>query len=723
MRVVSGRIARNTIARLMLPDSKLDRRMGAVTLRDHQAEGVSRILAALEHYGGALLCDEVGLGKTYTAAAVATHAGPAVVIAPAALTMMWRDSLARCGLSSPVISTERFSRSEVGACNAALVIIDEAHHLRNNRTARFRNVAAYIGRAKVLLLSATPVHNRRSDIVSLLSLFLGSRAGELDPADESRCVIRRRLTSLNLADLPARVYCDPVVSAVPDEIRRMLLALPPPVPPRDGDECATLVQFTLLRQWASSTAALTRGLKTRIARAKALVTALQAGTFPTRKELAAWITPEMDVQLGFAELLASPGGSSDLLRAVRAHEAATTKLLRCVENMPSSDAWRANHLRNLRSRYPDRKIVAFTQFASTARALYSLVKSDGRVGLVTSGRCEIASGCVSRQDVISRFAPRGTGCKPPPERESIALLITTDLCSEGLNLQDAGVIVHLDLPWTPARIEQRIGRIARTGSSHREVFIHSLRTPAIEEELLRLDERLRTKEALSNTLGVSEASSSVSIAEANEQVRKLLRGWKRDGVGDPQIPVVAVIESSRNCFVAVIGDESCRELVSDHEHGLSADPRKVLQRLHSFGCVDFPAESSDLHAVIDRIRECINQRQLESRLRLADGDSSFRKFVSREIQHVAHSIPAHRRAVAAVQADQAREALCRFHNIGQEVRILNLSREARDSEGWLREVAALSGDNRKAEPAVRSGFQLLAILVGQVRCRSGATSS
>ncbi len=707
----------------MLPDSKLDRRMGAVTLRDHQAEGVSRILDALEDYGGALLCDEVGLGKTYTAAAVATRAGPAVVIAPAALTMMWRNSLARSGLSSLVISMERFSRSEVATCDAALVIIDEAHHLRNNRTARFRNVSAYIGRAKVLLLSATPVHNCRSDIVSLLSLFLGSRAGDLDPADELRCVIRRRRTSLHLGDLPARIYCDPITSVVPDEIRHMLLALPPPVPPSDGDECATLVQFTLLRQWASSTAALTRGLRTRIARAQALIAALQAGTFPTRKEIAAWITPEIDVQLGFAELLASPGGSSDLLRAVHAHEVATTNLLRCVESRPSSDAWRASYLRNLRARYPDRKIVAFTQFAATARALYRLVKSDGRVGLVTSGRCEIASGSVTRQDVIGRFAPRGTGCKPPPERESIVLLITTDLCSEGLNLQDAGVIVHLDLPWTPARIEQRIGRIARTGSSHREVFIHSLRTPAIEEELLRLGERLRTKEALSNTLGASELSLSVSIADANEQVRTFLSGWERDGVDDLRTPVAAVIASCRNCFVAVIGDDSSRELVSDHEHGLSADPREVLQRLHSFGWVDFPAESSDLHAVIDRVKESIDQRQLESRLQLANGDSTFRKLVSREIQHVASSIPAHLRAAAAVQADQAREALCGFHGIGVEARILNLSRNTPDTDGWLREVAALTGDNRKAEPAVRSGFRLLAILVGQVRRRSGATSS
>ena len=46
----------------------------------------------------------------------------------------------------------------------------------------------------------------------------------------------------------------------------------------------------------------------------------------------------------------------------------------------------------------------------------------------------------------------------------VDLLIATDLLSEGLNLQDASVVVHLDLPWTAARLTQRIGRVWRVGA-------------------------------------------------------------------------------------------------------------------------------------------------------------------------------------------------------------------------------------------------------------------
>ena len=48
----------------------------------------------------------------------------------------------------------------------------------------------------------------------------------------------------------------------------------------------------------------------------------------------------------------------------------------------------------------------------------------------------------------------------------MTLLLTTDLASEGVNLQDASVVVHLDLPWTAARLEQRVGRVARLASAH-----------------------------------------------------------------------------------------------------------------------------------------------------------------------------------------------------------------------------------------------------------------
>ena len=74
-------------------------------------------------------------------------------------------------------------------------------------------------------------------------------------------------------------------------------------------------------------------------------------------------------------------------------------------------------------------------------------------------------------------------------------MITTDLLSEGVNLQGASVIVHLDVPWTPAGLEQRVGRAARMGSRHACVHVHGIAPPAAAERLLTLERRLARKRA------------------------------------------------------------------------------------------------------------------------------------------------------------------------------------------------------------------------------------
>jgi len=68
--------------------------------------------------------------------------------------------------------------------------------------------------------------------------------------------------------------------------------------------------------------------------------------------------------------------------------------------------------------------------------------------------------------------------------DRIDLLLSTDLLSEGVNLQDAEVVVHLDIPWTAARLEQRVGRLARMGSKHSTVTVYLIRPPASAAALL-----------------------------------------------------------------------------------------------------------------------------------------------------------------------------------------------------------------------------------------------
>ncbi len=107
------------------------------------------------------------------------------------------------------------------------------------------------------------------------------------------------------------------------------------------------------------------------------------------------------------------------------------------------------------------KVLIFTEFADTARYLENQLKAAGieGIGEVDSGRKG------SRADVIQRFAPYYNGTSSPQlaseGRNEIRVLISTDVLSEGLNLQDASRMINYDIHWNPVRLMQRIGRVDR----------------------------------------------------------------------------------------------------------------------------------------------------------------------------------------------------------------------------------------------------------------------
>jgi hypothetical protein len=108
----------------------------------------------------------------------------------------------------------------------------------------------------------------------------------------------------------------------------------------------------------------------------------------------------------------------------------------------------------------DQKVIVFTEFADTARYLYSELTDDGIDGLV-----QIDGATSFRQDVIERFSPyyNGTNSKDLKKqgKQEIRVLISTDVLSEGLNLQDACRMINYDIHWNPVRLMQRIGRVDR----------------------------------------------------------------------------------------------------------------------------------------------------------------------------------------------------------------------------------------------------------------------
>lgn len=108
-----------------------------------------------------------------------------------------------------------------------------------------------------------------------------------------------------------------------------------------------------------------------------------------------------------------------------------------------------------------RKVLIFTEFADTARYLKRELDKAGIEGLA-----EVDSGSKgNRADTIRRFAPYYNGSSSAELAEKgldeIRVLISTDVLSEGLNLQDASMMINYDIHWNPVRLMQRIGRVDR----------------------------------------------------------------------------------------------------------------------------------------------------------------------------------------------------------------------------------------------------------------------
>lgn len=116
---------------------------------------------------------------------------------------------------------------------------------------------------------------------------------------------------------------------------------------------------------------------------------------------------------------------------------------------------------------PNNKLLVFTSFRHTLFYLeLNLVAAGTRVGVIHGGVAD-----EDRRDIRQRFA------QAKELEDTIDVLLSTEVGSEGLDFQFCDGMVNYDLPWNPMRIEQRIGRIDRYGQRSEVVVINNLITP------------------------------------------------------------------------------------------------------------------------------------------------------------------------------------------------------------------------------------------------------
>lgn len=688
--------------------------LGTVTLRPHQREAVARARTALAEHGGALVADDVGLGKTFVALAVAADAHDPLVVAPAALRAMWARACAQTGVRAEFRSYEALSRRPMPEGRHGLVILDEAHHARSSHTARYRHLARGLAGAQLLLLTATPVHNSTRDLRALVALFLGARAWAIDETELGRHVIRREREDVAADELPALAPPQWLFIEDDDDLLDAIISLPTPVPPSDGGDGGALLSFTLARLWASSHAALRAGLLRRLQRARAMEDALASGRHPTASDLRAWSIGDDAAQLAFPELVATSIATDGaaLLDAVRGHAAALDSLMRVVPQDSTRDGERAERLREIALRHAGEKVVAFTQFSDTASALFRLLRDSVRICQLDGRGARVAGGRLSRREAIARFAPRATGSPEPRAAERIEVLIATDLLSEGVNLQDASVVVHLDLPWTPARMAQRVGRSRRMGALHASTSVYAFAPPAGAATLLRQEQRLREK--LNTAVRVTGACGAILPVRLSlvpelprdepsaptreiQLLRDTIARWRTaespSSLAEHSLPV-ACVRASDSGALALLDRETGFELVA----ALGA---RVGTRLADLLAAARLAQGDEAPAGDGKVR--MSLAIVESWAAASAGAAiagagrtiagAARRVAMQRIARIAARTPRHHRAVVAPLASEARRIITAPYGVGAERILAELAGAPLADEAWLRAVRAFGEAN------------------------------
>jgi SNF2 family DNA or RNA helicase len=421
---------------------------------DYQWQTAQTVLRRMR--GRAILADEVGLGKTIEAGLVLSElrmrglADRVLVIVPAGLAQQWREELERkfalptamagkaepaAGRDHPVVIASLAAarreplRSVLTERPWDVIIADEAHRLRNPRSASGRLARALSARY-LLLLTATPVENRLQDLYELVSLvapgLLGTPAqfraehgtGESD-APRNVAGLRARTREVMVRHRRSEVSV-----MLPQRLAETVLVAP------SGEEAALYAGIAARIRQEARDAPRSRRLALRSL-------ARLAGSSP------AAAAPTL-VKVGWEDLGRRAAGIGGM-----------SKIADLVARL---------------GRAAGEKVLVFTAFRQTLDALASELSIQGIPAAVYHG--SLARG--DKEKAIVAF------------RDEVDVLLSTESAGEGRNLQFCHIMVNVDLPWNPMQIEQRLGRLHRVGQTRDVVLTNLVARDTIEQRILHV---------------------------------------------------------------------------------------------------------------------------------------------------------------------------------------------------------------------------------------------
>jgi SNF2 family DNA or RNA helicase len=416
--------------------------------------------SALRRFRGrGLLCDEVGLGKTIEAGLVIKEylmrqmAERILIITPPGLVQQWREELSqKFGLHDFVTNADESFRAAgvdawrqfplviaslaaarragtrdiIASLNYDLIIVDEAHHLKNRSSVSWK----FINKLQmqfILMLTATPVENRLEELYNLITIL---KPGQLK---------------------------------TPQEFRRQFVVRGDPRSPKNRGLLRELLADVMIRH---SRGQVNVKLPPRRAHTIRLT--------PTLEERALYQDISRFVRHTLTEGRNKGARKltlSILQREIGSSPLAVVKTLRKLADI--TDWAKADALQKIIQSAGQDRLLIFTHFQATLDVLAERLAAMGvdfipyHGGLTTQ----------QKDEAIRRFEAEGQ------------ILLSTEAAGEGRNLQFCHVMINFDLPWNPQRIEQRVGRIHRIGQTKRVEIFNLSAQGTIEDYLLNILDR------------------------------------------------------------------------------------------------------------------------------------------------------------------------------------------------------------------------------------------
>ncbi|MEX2193909.1 MAG: helicase-related protein [Thermoleophilaceae bacterium] len=597
------------------PDDPLrPSRPTGLELAPFQRDGYERARVIARAHGGVVYADGVGTGKTEIGLAFIEERTKedgvfALVITPAQLARRWRERIDQTKLPAQVVSFQELSADEQLVPEAPnrrrhlnnakdsyrVVVVDEAHALRNEDTTWYRAMERLVGgtQKQVVLLTATPINNGLWDLYNLVmlfarhdrafagagidsvrNLFLAAGANERDPeslnpdvlyplADavsvrRDRAFIEREYEDATFPDgtpvrfpaprLTTRRYdldsAHPgVFEAITEQIDALTMArYRPSAYELDAEETSVeaqlggLLKSGVLKRFESCWKACLETVENMLAAHDAFLLGWQRGEVLSREQLRAAATAEFD-DTGLAGWLDQQLEGADGVRpavefdpqygdAVAEDRSRLAAIRDELGQLDAATDPKLALLRALLEASPAAKIAVFSTFGATVRYLDQHLPEEigGR------GRIAVIGGETTpdqRLEALGRFAPH-TVVRPdyvPPSGE-VDLLISTDVLSEGQNLQQAQAVISYDMPWNPQRVVQRNGRVIRLRSEHDEVLLTTMLPEQGElERLLGLEARIQGKiKAASGVYGMESQVIEGLEVELRQYAERLAGG-------------------------------------------------------------------------------------------------------------------------------------------------------------------------------------------------------